>query len=236
VALSWSDTETVAMGKGLETTAEPSPVPDLGDGLAHQVVAVRSSAVGEDSREASFAGQHLTVLNVTGPETIRGAIRRVWVSGREESAMAYRRRLGLDDDPRIGVIVQRLVEAEVAGVLFTCDPVSGSMDHWLVEASWGLGVAVVDGLVTPDLYVLQPGGRLVDSFLGTKPVAVRPQTGGGTTELAIDEEGWCLDEGHLHQLAGLAAACQGLFGARLDLEWAFADGKLWLLQSRPVTS
>jgi pyruvate,water dikinase len=235
LALSWPETEAIATGETLGARREPA-VADLGDDLGHHVVAVRSSAVGEDSRAASFAGQHLTVLNVTGVDAIGRAIQRVWQSGREAPALAYRRRLGLDDEPRIGVVVQRLVAADVAGVLFTCDPVSGATDRWLVEASWGLGVAVVDGRVTPDHYVVQPSGHLIEARLGTKPVAVMPDAGGGTTEQAVDEERWCLDEADLVRLARLAAACQRLFGPGLDLEWAISSGKLWLLQSRPVTT
>lgn len=240
LALSWPEVESIATGERVGAPQLPSAVDVLsdvlGDDLARHAVAVRSSAVGEDSREASFAGQHLTVLNVTGPKAIHGAIRRVWQSGREGSALAYRRRLGLDDDPRIGVVVQRLVMADVAGVLFTCDPVSGATDRWLVEASWGLGVAVVNGLVDPDHYVVQPAGHLIEARRGTKHVAVLPDAGGGTIEQAVEEERWCLDEADLHLLARMAAACERLFGPGLDLEWAISSGKLWLLQSRPITT
>ncbi|HZD23894.1 MAG TPA: PEP/pyruvate-binding domain-containing protein, partial [Acidimicrobiia bacterium] len=134
-ALSWEDVNAIATAV---PKADGALTADLGD-LGDVPLAVRSSAVGEDSRAASFAGQHLTVLNVVGDDAVWSAIGRVWQSGREEAALVYRQRMGITDDPRIGVVVQQLVAAEVAGVLFTCDPVSGTGERWVIEASWGLG-------------------------------------------------------------------------------------------------
>ena len=231
-ALSWKDTEAIVSGG-------PNPAgastPELGD-LADVPLAVRSSAVGEDSRGASFAGQHLTVLNVMGDDAVLAAIEWVWRSGRDEAALAYRRRMGIADDPRVGVIVQRLVAADVAGVLFTCDPVSRAPDRWVIEASWGLGEAVVTGLVSPDLYVTTPSGDLLEARQGTKEVAVKPEAGGGTSQHVVEDDGWCLDEAALREVVGLGAACERLFGPGQDIEWAFAGGRPWLLQSRPVTT
>lgn len=130
-ALSWEQVDVIATaGPGGQQALSA----DLVD-LAETPLAVRSSAVGEDSPGASFAGQHLSVLNVVGDDAVRDAIQQVWQSGRDEAAVAYRRRMGMADDPRIGVLVQRLVPADVAGVLFTCDPVSGDPDRWVIEAS-----------------------------------------------------------------------------------------------------
>ncbi|MGQ0849551.1 MAG: PEP/pyruvate-binding domain-containing protein [Actinomycetota bacterium] len=232
VALSWQEVDFVA--SRVPKRDEALPV-DLGD-LTDVPLAVRSSAVGEDSRAASFAGQHLTLLNVVGEVALLDAILRVWQSGRNEAALAYRRRMGVADEPRVGVIVQHLVAADVAGVLFTCDPVGGTPDRWVIEASWGLGEAVVAGLVSPDLYIATPSGDLLEARQGTKKVAVIPDAGGGTRERAVDDEGWCLDEAALRELAGLGAACERLFGPSQDIEWAFAGGRPWLLQSRPVTT
>ena len=231
-ALSWSEVDAIATempGAGGAFMA------DLAE-LASVPLAVRSSAVGEDSRVASFAGQHKTLLNVVGDDEVLAAIRRVWQSGRDEAALAYRRRMHVAENPRIGVIVQHLVAAEVAGVLFTCDPVSGAADRWLIEASWGLGEAVVSGLVTPDLYIATPSGDLLEARRGTKRVAVIPDPRGGTSQRATEDNNWCLDEGAVRDLAGMGAACERLFGPGQDVEWAFAKGKPWLLQSRPVTT
>jgi pyruvate, water dikinase len=130
-------------------------------------LAVRSSCVGEDSTGASFAGQHLTKLGVRTAEQLADAIRAVWESGCSEAALAYRRRLGLTGEPRMGVVVQQLVEAEVAGVLFTRNPVTGA-DERVIEAAWGLGESVVQGMVTPDLYRVGRRGEVLERRVGHK--------------------------------------------------------------------
>lgn len=228
-ALSWEDVDAIATGAGGEV-----PALALGD-LSDLPLAVRSSAVGEDSRAASFAGQHLTVLNVIGEHEVRAAVEQVWQSGRDDGALAYRRRMGMAEDPRIGVVVQHLVAAEVAGVLFTRDPVSGAADRWVIEASWGLGESVVAGLVSPDLYITTPSGDLLEARPGTKTVAVVPDAGGGTSQREVEDNGWCLDEAAVKAVAVLGRACERLFGSGLDIEWAFARDSPWLLQSRPIT-
>jgi len=148
--------------------------------------------------------------------------------------------MGIEGEPRVAVIVQALVPAEVAGVLFTIDPVSGSGERWIVEASWGLGEAVVSGLVTPDRYVIARTGELLERQLGRKDVAIVANKNGGTTELAINDparvQEACLGEKALVRLAELGVACERLFGAGQDIEWAEAHGKLSLLQCRSVTS
>jgi len=232
VALSWQEVDFIVSHV---PERDEAPSVDLGD-LADVPLAVRSSAVGEDSREASFAGQHLTLLNVIGDDAVWNAIRRVWQSARDEAALTYRQRMGMADDPRIGVVVQRLVAADVAGVLFTRDPVSGAADRWVIEASWGLGEAVVAGLVSPDHYVVTPAGEVHEASQGTKKLAVIPDAGGGTRQRAIDDQGWCLDCAALREVVGLGAACERLFGPGQDIEWAFAGDRPWLLQSRPVTT
>ena len=203
-------------------------------------VAVRSSAIGEDGASASFAGQHATFLNVRGLDEVLSAIASVWASGQTEAARRYRARMSIAGEPRVAVIVQALVPAEVAGVLFTVDPVSGSDERWIVEASWGLGEAVVGGLVTPDRYVIAHTGELLERHLGRKDVAMVADEHGGTRESAIDDlariEGACLDKEALVRLAELGAACERLFGAHQDIEWALSSGTLSLLQCRPVTS
>lgn len=199
--------------------------------------AVRSSAVGEDSQEASFAGQHLTVLNVREADQVAPAVRRVYESGRSEAALTYRRRLGLADDPRVGVVVQRMIEPDCAGVLFTRNPLTGAEER-IVEGSWGLGEAVVAGLVVPDHWELDPRGRVLRQRIGEKDLALRSDPGGGTVEEALSQEmasAPCLSDGELARLHELAERCEGCFGSGLDLEWAFASGELFLLQCRPMT-
>jgi pyruvate,water dikinase len=200
-------------------------------------LAVRSSAVGEDSASASFAGQHLTCLNVCTPAAALEAVAAIFASGRSEPAVAYRARLDIEREPRIGVVIQQLVMADRAGVLFSCNPVTGA-DELVIEAAWGLGEAVVAGLVTPDRYRLTTGGRLLERAMGVKDVAVRPRSGGGTQQTAVEDplaHASCLNHSDLARLCQLAARCNETFGGRHDLEWAFASERLYLLQRRAVT-
>lgn len=201
-------------------------------------VAVRSSAVSEDSETASFAGQHLTCLNVRPSlPALVDAVRAIWQSARSESALAYRRRLGLSREPWIGVVVQELVAADCAGVLFTRNPFDGT-DEIVIEASWGLGESVVAGLVTPDRFRVSREGTVLERTSGTKDIAVRIMPEGGTQETEVPAElvrTLCLDDVRLRELHALAMRCEKTFDGTQDLEWAFAGGTLYLLQRRAVT-
>jgi pyruvate,water dikinase len=200
-------------------------------------LAVRSSAVGEDGATSSFAGQHLTVLNLENPDAIVDAVVRVAASASSPSAVAYRRARGDASVPRCGVVLQRLVPAVAAGVLFSVDPVTGA-DELVVEASWALGEAVVEGLVIPDRFRLDRDGRVVEQVIGHKDRAVVPRPGGGTATVDVGPERSrqpCLGPEELRTLADLARRCDRVFGGPSDLEWACADGAVSLLQRRPIT-
>jgi pyruvate,water dikinase len=201
-------------------------------------LAARSSAVGEDSAGASFAGQHRTVLGVRGIAALRAAVRDVWSSARSAAALAYRRRLGLgDSDPRIGVVIQPMIGAACAGVLFTRNPIDGA-DERVIEAAWGLGESVVAGLVVPDRYRVSRDGRVLEATPGRKDVSLRLAASGGTEEVEIDPRravAACLSPSDLCALHALASACERAFGAELDLEWALTPERLHLLQCRPIT-
>jgi pyruvate,water dikinase len=201
-------------------------------------VAIRSSAVGEDSETASFAGQHLTCLNVRPSQpALAYAVRAIWQSARSESALAYRQRLGLPSEPRIGVVLQELVVADCAGVLFTQNPFDGA-DEIVIEACWGLGESVVAGLVTPDRYRVSREGTVLERTPGMKDIAIRILPEGGTQESEVPAElirALCLDDTRLRELHALATKCEKTFGGTQDLEWAFAGGTLYLLQRRTVT-
>jgi pyruvate, water dikinase len=217
--------------------ADPDDVPAL-----HRVCAaggpraVRSSAVGEDSVGASFAGAHCTVLGVCDPEAVVAAVRRVHASADAPQARAYRAQLGLGP-ARMGVVVQELVPADVAGVLFTRNPVTGVAER-VIEASWGLGEAVVAGLVVPDRYRLDVRGRVLERVTGEKDVAVRAGPG-GAREIAVDDaeaHAPCLDDAQLAELHALAEACDAVYGTGdHDIEFAFHAGAVFLLQRRPIT-
>ena len=178
--------------------------------LAAPLVA-RSSAVGEDSEQASFAGQHLTRLNLRSEPELLDAVCAVWDSARSPSALAYRERLRLPREPRMAVVVQELVDADSAGVLFSRNPINGS-DELVIEAAWGLGEAVVAGLVTPDRFRLRRDGAVVERIAGLKDVAVRIDPEGGTRQTEVPAEtarALCLDDAQLTALHALALAVRG---------------------------
>ncbi|MCE9507990.1 MAG: hypothetical protein K8R48_06730 [Alphaproteobacteria bacterium] len=199
--------------------------------------AVRSSAVGEDSEGASFAGQHITILNVRHESLLSDAVLKVRESAHTESARAYRRKLGMDETPRIGVVVQRMVEPDCAGVMFTKNPLTGG-DERVIEAAWGLGEAVVGGLVIPDNHVLDAQGRVLRCIAGEKYIELSSHPEGGVMEKPVAEDRvsvLCLNEAMLAELHALAARCEACYGKGLDIEWAFAGDKLYLLQCRAIT-
>lgn len=200
--------------------------------------AVRSSAVGEDSAASSFAGVHLSLLGVRGAVAIAAAVREVHASAREPGALSYRDQRGLSTPIRMAVIVQELVAADVAGVMFTRNPVTGARER-VIEASWGLGESVVAGLVTPDRYVLDTDGRLSERSLGDKDLAVRYAETGGTVEESVAPELAalpCLGDAELAALHGLALQCDVAFGStEHDIEFALCGDQLFLLQRRPIT-
>ncbi|HEX8255010.1 MAG TPA: MFS transporter [Thermoanaerobaculia bacterium] len=200
-------------------------------------VAMRSSAVGEDSLDASFAGQHVTVLNVTNEEMLHAAVITIRESARTESALAYRAKMGITGEPRIGIVMMRMIDPDAAGVLFTRNPMTGAHER-VIESSWGLGEAVVAGLVTPDRFRISERGEILERTIGRKDIAVRFASGGGTSEepvAAHDVDRASLTDEQLHALHALATRCESYFGGAQDLEFAFEKGHLFLLQSRPIT-
>lgn len=204
----------------------------LGKGL----VAVRSSATAEDGRAASFAGQQETILGVEGDESLLSAVVRCWRSLHTERAKAYRRKQGIDESTlAMAVVVQKLVNAEVAGVLFTTDPMDPSEKRMLIEASWGLGEAVVSGRVQPDRFqVDRETGRVLDRQPGRKRIRIDAR--GESPVIAPDHERLCLDDEHLKQLVELGQAVERFYREPRDVEWAYADGQFFLLQARPITT
>jgi pyruvate,water dikinase len=203
-----------------------------------QSVAVRSSAVGEDGTLTSFAGIHSTVLNVTSTSELAHAMTEVAESGRSEGAMAYRQRHHIESRPRVAIVVQTMVNADRAGVMFTRNPVSGR-DEIVIEAAWGLGEAVVSGLVTPDFYRMDRRGVVVEKRPGLKDRAIALRGDGGSHEIAVEphrHHALCLEPSCLRRLHELAVLCANVFGGGPhDVEWAFAGENLFLLQRRPIT-
>jgi rifampicin phosphotransferase len=203
-------------------------------------VAVRSSATVEDLPGLSAAGQHDSYLNIRGETAVIDAVRRCWASLWSARAIGYRSRRGIaPEDVSIAVVVQRLVAAEAAGVMFTVDPVSGARDQVLVSANWGLGESVVSGDVTPDVAVVdRASGALVSYQLGGKEV-MTVADGAGTLETETPDDlrsTPVLSPAQAGELARVGLAIEQLFGGPVDVEWARADGGLSVLQARPVTA
>ena len=208
-------------------------------------VAVRSSAVGEDSQDATFAGQQETYLWVRGVEHVCDAVRDCWVSLYSPPAISYRLRLGeAKQPPAMGVAVQVMVDAEVSGVMFTCNPVSGDPSMVAINASWGLGLAVVGGEVTPDDYLVSKVTReVVREHVHTKDVEYVPDAGGsGAVRVAVEPDRRdvrCLGQAALERLVDVAQRVERYFGSHQDIEWALArdqDQALFVVQARPVTA
>ena len=200
-----------------------SPVPagiadavrDAYRALGAPAVAVRSSATAEDLPDASFAGQQDTVLSVAGEDAVLDAVRKCWASLWNDRAVAYRQ---THDVPprglRLAVVVQRMVDAESAGVLFTADPITGRRKRAMIEAVRGLGEQLVSGAVNPEHFVVE-----------TRSGAV------------LERRGDILSDAQLHEIAALGARIEEHFGRPQDIEWAIdKDGKLWIVQSRDITT
>ncbi len=209
---------------------------DLGGGA----VAVRSSATAEDLAEASFAGQQESYLNVVGHEALLTAVVRCWASLWTERAMAYRERQRVEGaGVRLAVVVQRMVPADAAGVMFTANPVNGRRDEVLITAAWGLGEAIVSGAVdTDNLVVAKADGRVRSRSIADKAV----QTGyaaAGTEERPVPEDrrrAGVLNDAVAAELARLGVWAEDHFGAPQDIEWGRAGDDLLVLQSRPITA
>lgn len=229
----------------VRVAAPPSPLRDaiagayakLGDG--EPPVAVRSSACAEDGQAASFAGQQETYLHVRGAERVIERMRECWASFFSERALFYRAQKGSLEDLGMAVVVQRMVDADVSGVLFTIDPVRRRHDRMVVEAVFGLGEAVVSGAVTPDHYIIKRDGSIWRQKLNVQPYAIVSAPGGGTRRRELTEEEGAvatLDHEQLRALAVIGEGLQRRTGQAQDIEWAVHDGRLYVLQARPVTA
>lgn len=211
---------------------------ELGAGEAVPV-AVRSSAVAEDSQQASFAGQQETFLGVRGIESVLDRVRACWASFFSPRALFYRAKKGSLDDLAFAVVVQRLVVPDKAGVLFTADPVQRRRDVLVVEAVWGFGESLVSGQVVPDHYQLdRRSGQLLRAIVPVKTRRLVAEQG-HLTEHPIPPEqqrARVLSDEELALLLALGEHVEAFFGTPQDIEWAIAGGEVFLLQSRPITT
>lgn len=237
-----------AMSGELRRAIEAIPVEDdLADAIAAALsrhgddaaYAVRSSATAEDLPTASFAGQQDTHLNVVGRAAIVEHVRRCWASLFTDRATAYRLRNGFDHRKvHMAVVVQRMVFPEAAGVLFTADPVTGRRNVVSIEATFGLGEALVSGRVNADVYQVRDGA-IVARTIGSKQIAVQASPEGGTREREVEparRRAPALTDAQVLQLAALGRRIEAHFGRPQDLEWCLADGDFHVVQSRPITT
>ena len=204
-------------------------------------VSVRSSATAEDLPEASFAGQQETFLNVIGSEAVLTSVQRCFASLWTDRATQYRTSLGIAPrDVRLAVVVQRMVEAEVAGVLFTANPLTGKRREIVIDANPGLGEAVVSGATNPDHFVVQTTtGEIVERRLGDKQVLIQAAAGGGIQQIEAGASPTraCLSDDQIRTLAALGARVEALYETPQDIEWAIdTSGQVFLLQARPITT
>jgi pyruvate,water dikinase len=202
-------------------------------------VAVRSSATVEDLPEASFAGQQETYLNVSGSAALLEATRKCWASLWTARAIGYRAKQNIPpQDVSLAVVVQLLIPAEAAGILFTANPIDGKRDQILINASWGLGEAVVGGLVTPDTLTLDKfsGDVLTREIAEKKIQTVR--VNGGTRELPVPEnlrDVPVLSDKQAGDLAAMGKEIEDLYEVPMDIEWTLSDGQIGVVQARPIT-
>lgn len=237
-------------GEQVRTALAQTPIPDdvqtavltawqqMG---TDQAYAVRSSATAEDLPDASFAGQQDTFLNVQGADALLHAVRACWISLFTDRAILYRARSGFHHrQVALSVVVQQMVLPEVSGILFTADPVSGHRSIISIDAGYGLGEALVAGLVEADLYrVDKRTQQIVTVQTGDKQIAIRPLPDGGTFQETIpeaDRRRRVLSDAQAVQLAALGARIERHYGRPQDIEWALAGGRFYVVQSRPITT
>jgi pyruvate, water dikinase len=226
------------------TEIEPSLASEIARSYAElgsddTAVAVRSSACAEDSEAASYAGQQETYLHVRGIDELLYRVRECWASYFSERALFYRACKGSLEDLGMAVVVQRMVCAEVAGVLFTMDPVSRRRDRVVVEAVFGLGEAVVSGEVTPDHYVCARNGEIKQVQVAPQAFSLATKSSGGLVRNRLSQEQGSqrkVADDVLGQLVRIGCDLESQLGCAQDIEWALEDGQIFVLQARPLTA
>jgi pyruvate,water dikinase len=226
--------------------AVASAYASLGDGLGGgagamgATVAVRSSATAEDTAGYSFAGMHETFTNVRGLDDVLARIRECWASLYGARVVAYRRVQRIEEEPTIAVVVQRMVASERSGVMFTADPATGDRSRVVIEAALGLGEVVVSGAVEPDTYVVAKDGPAVLAVrVGRQAFRIEGDPAGGDRRVPLTEaeqSGRVLSDDEVVALARLAMTAEHHYGEPQDMEWAIADGRILVVQSRPITT
>lgn len=233
------DGDAAARDGLLRFVAQALEALELRIGRSLQAVAVRSSAIGEDGGDSSFAGQHETILGVRGAAAVTDAVLACWRSAVSDHAVAYRQERGIDGPACVPVLVQELVDAETAVIAFTADPVTGDRSVVVVNAAWGLGESLASGSVTPDIYTVRKADRVVVSSRIADKAVMTVWKAGVTADVAVPLErraAASLSEEQVTAVVQLALDLEAEAGGAVDVECAFAAGGLYLLQSRPITA
>ncbi len=240
-----------SMAANIRRMIESQPFPELiadpilaayeAFGIDEVPVAVRSSATAEDLEDASFAGQHDTYLNVRGEAALLDHVRKCWASLWTDRAVTYRTNNGIDHlNVFVSVVVQAMVNAEISGIMFTAHPQTLNQRKVFIEFAWGLGEAIVSGLVTPDEYLVEKlGHHICSQKLGEKAMMIVYDGRDGTLEKEVSiqrREMYTLNDTHIQELVSLANIIEHHYGRPMDTEWAYRDGELYLLQARPITT
>lgn len=204
-------------------------------------VAVRSSATAEDLPDASFAGQQDTYLNIRGEADLLAHVKQCWASLWTARAVTYRERQNYAHARvALAVVVQAMIESELSGILFTANPVNSHQGEMVLNASWGLGEAIVSGLVTPDTWIVRKADRVIlESDVAAKDLAVEYAPTGGTREVVVPPERRdivSLDDASVRVLVELGERVEAHYARPMDIEWAFARGRFYMLQARPITT
>jgi pyruvate,water dikinase len=238
------------LSQAIRDLIEAAPIPQsLADELHHalarfpaqQYFAVRSSATAEDLPYLSFAGQQDTYLNIQGPDDLLIHIRKCWASLFTERAVTYRLENGIgQSEVQMAVVLQRMVFPQVSGILFSADPISNNHQVLTINAGYGLGEALVSGIVNPDLIAFDKREqRIIRYEIAEKKLKIEAIPGGGTQKLSVADEqarAASLTDEQVYRLAELGKNVEAYYQAPQDIEWAIADGKVYLLQTRPITS
>lgn len=206
-------------------------------------VAVRSSGVAEDSPRASFAGQFASFLNVRGYDEVASRVEQCWAALCDPGLLQYARRMHIPSSSmEMAVLIQRMIPAEVSGVLFTADPIGGDSRRFVIEAGWGLGNSIVSGAQTPDVYTLTVDGATIGveseviDKMGVMSVCATNSSGIRTLPIASDRQhARTLTPRQLHKLARFGQILTRHFGIPQDIEWAWYKGQCYILQTRPIT-
>jgi len=246
-----SDESLVKVSESIRRAVAEAPMPkDMEQNLiehyrvlgSESPVAVRSSGTAEDLDDASFAGQQETYLYVIGEDDVVKYVKECWASLYNDRAIFYRREKKFNErDILIAVVVMRMVNSEKSGVMFTANPINKNRNECMIEAAWGLGEGIVSGIVNPDNYIVNKSDySYVQRYIATKEVMViRADENGGSKEVPVGDDiksEPVLSDKEIKDLVDVAAKAEKFYGKPEDMEWAFEKGKLYVLQSRPITT